>query len=57
MTPDQALAAARQYVHPDDMLVVVVGKAADIVADLRRYGPVTVYDTAGHETQRLEQTQ
>ena len=45
----QALAAARSYIHPDNALVVVVGRAADVLEPLRRFGPVTVYNTAGVE--------
>ena len=56
VTSEQALAAARQYVRPDQSLVVVVGKAADIVPSLRRYGPVLVLDKNGDEVQRFDAT-
>ncbi len=49
VTPSEAYGAARQYIHPDQALIVAVGKAADIVQPLRRYGPVRVIDTDGHE--------
>lgn len=42
VTAEQALEAARKYVHPDHMLVVVVGKAAAIEPALRAFGPVRV---------------
>jgi len=42
VTADQALAAAQEHIHPDRAVVVVVGKAADIVPALRSYGPVQV---------------
>ena len=42
VTADQALQAARKYVDPDRMLVVVVGKASAVEASLRPFGPVRV---------------
>lgn len=42
VTAEQALAAAAKYVHPDQMLVVVVGKAAAVEPALRAFGPVRV---------------
>lgn len=53
----QALAAAERHIRPENALVVVVGKAADITETLRRYGPVRVLNTAGEEQQRFEATQ
>ncbi|MFK7989232.1 MAG: M16 family metallopeptidase [Sandaracinaceae bacterium] len=54
VTPQQAHEAAREYIHPDRALIVAVGKAADIVAPLRRYGPVRVIDTDGEEVATYE---
>jgi predicted Zn-dependent peptidase len=54
VTAEQSLAAAREYIHPDQALVVVVGKAADIAEDLRRLGPVTVQSTNGEVVRRLD---
>lgn len=42
VTAEQALAAAAKYVHPDRMLVVVVGKASAVEPALRAFGPVRV---------------
>ena len=56
VTAAQALAVAQAHVHPDKMLVVVVGQAADIAEDLRRWGPVRVLDETGAVQQRLEPT-
>ena len=53
VTPGQAHEAAREYIRPDRALIVAVGKAADIVEPLRRYGPVRVIDTDGDEVQRF----
>ena len=47
VTSDQALAAARQFIHPDKAVVVVVGRAADIAPALRKLGPVRVVDVDG----------
>jgi predicted Zn-dependent peptidase len=47
VTPDQALAAAKQYIRPDNSVVVVVGKAAAVKEALSAYGPVRVIDTDG----------
>ncbi len=46
-TSEQALATARRHIIPERALIVVVGKAADVVEPLRRWGPVTVLDTDG----------
>lgn len=54
VTPEAALAAARERVHPDRMLVVIVGRAAEIADDLRRWGPVTVLDGEGEVKQTLD---
>lgn len=43
----QAHEAAKAHIHPDKALVLVVGKAADVVPALRAYGPVRVIDTDG----------
>ncbi len=54
VSAEQAMAAARRYVHPERALVVVVGRAADVAPALRRWGPVTIVDLDGHVLQRLE---
>ncbi len=54
VTPDQAHEAAAAYIRPNRALVVAVGRAADIVEPLRRYGPVRVVDTDGREVSRFE---
>jgi zinc protease len=47
VTADDALKAAQTYIHPESNVVVVVGKAADVVPVLEKYGPVTVVDVEG----------
>ncbi|MFT3927881.1 MAG: pitrilysin family protein [Myxococcales bacterium] len=42
------LAAAQAYIHPSQDLVVVVGKAADVVPALEKFGPVSVVDVNGN---------
>lgn len=42
-----ALAAAKAYIHPENELVVVVGKAAEIVPMLEKHGTVEVVDVHG----------
>jgi len=42
VTAEQAQAAAQQYIHPEQDLVVVVGDASQVAEPARRYGPVTV---------------
>ena len=54
VTAEQAHAAAREYIRPDEALIVAVGRAADIVEPLRRYGPVRVVDTDGNEVSTFE---
>lgn len=54
VTPEQAHQAAQTYIHPDQALVVAVGRAADIVEPLRAYGPVRVIDTEGNEISTFE---
>jgi zinc protease len=51
--PGEAHEAAQEYIRPDDALIVAVGRAADIVEPLRRYGPVRVVDTDGNEIERF----
>ncbi|MGE0787738.1 MAG: M16 family metallopeptidase [Sandaracinaceae bacterium] len=48
VTPAQAHEAATRYIHPDQALIVAVGRAADIVEPLRTYGEVRVVDTDGN---------
>ncbi len=51
---NEALEAARRHVRPGEMLVVVVGDAAQIAEPLRAWGPVIVTDESGNEKQRLD---
>ncbi|HEX5657420.1 MAG TPA: pitrilysin family protein, partial [Polyangiales bacterium] len=47
VSADQALGAAKQFIHPDQAVVVVVGRAADIVPGLSKLGKVRVVDVEG----------
>lgn len=55
VTPDQALAAAQRYIRPTECVMVVVGKAADLIETLKGYGPVTVVDASGKVVQTVAQ--
>ncbi len=52
VTAAEALKAAQTYVHPSKEVIVVVGKAADVVPVLEKYGPVTVVDVSGEVIRR-----
>ena len=47
VTPEQALAQARKHITPEQALVVVVGRTADLVEPLRALGHVTLMDVDG----------
>ncbi len=53
VTPEQALAAARRYIHADTAVIVVVGKAAEVAEPLRRYGDVTIVSPEGQVGETL----
>ncbi|MDB4877350.1 MAG: peptidase domain protein [Gemmatimonadetes bacterium] len=50
ITAEQILVAARKYLHPDELQMVVVGDPATIGEPLAKleFGPTTLYDTQGH---------
>jgi len=54
VSAEQAQAAAREHIRPDQSLVVVVGRAADVAEGLRQWGPVTIVDTDGEVKHELE---
>ncbi len=47
VSAQSALKAAQTHIKPDSALVVIVGKAAEIVPMLSKFGPVRVVDTDG----------
>jgi zinc protease len=47
VTAEQALEAAKAFIHPDQSVVVVVGRAADVVPGLSQLGKVRVVDVDG----------
>ena len=49
----EALAAAAEYIHPDRSIGVVVGRAAEVIEPLRRWGTVTVVDVAGQPVEAV----
>lgn len=52
VSAEQVLAAARRYLHPDALQMVVVGDPAAVRAPLERmhFGPLTLYDVTGQRT-------
>ncbi|MEM9074146.1 MAG: pitrilysin family protein [Myxococcota bacterium] len=54
VAPAESLASAQRHIRPDKMLVLVVGEAAAVAQDLRRWGPVTVVDGDGTVIQQLD---
>lgn len=50
----EAQYAARNYIRPDDSLVVVVGQAADFARSLQQFGPVTVISPDGEIKAKFE---
>jgi zinc protease len=50
----EAYYAARNYILPDEALVVVVGQAADFAPSLARFGPVTVVSPDGEVKARFD---
>jgi predicted Zn-dependent peptidase len=56
VTAKQAQEAAAAHIEPDRALVLVVGRAAEIVEPLRRWGDVSVLDTEGQEVRTFETT-
>jgi hypothetical protein len=47
-------ALVRRWVHPDQLVIVVVGDAARIANDLRTIAPVTVLDRSGSPKTKIE---
>ncbi|MFW5876554.1 MAG: M16 family metallopeptidase [Myxococcota bacterium] len=54
VTSEEALEAAKAHVRPDEALVVVVGRAADVLEPLRQFGPVRVVDGKGKVVSEFE---
>ncbi|XHR26979.1 MAG: M16 family metallopeptidase [Chthoniobacteraceae bacterium] len=44
LTPERAAELAKQYISPENLVIVVVGEAKEIVPQLEKYGKVTVFD-------------
>jgi zinc protease len=47
VTADEALAAAQSFIHPEQAVIIVVGRAADVAPALAKYGTVKVVDVDG----------
>lgn len=44
VTPATASALAKKYIHPENLVVVVVGNAKEVLPQLEKLGPVSVYN-------------
>jgi zinc protease len=42
ITKQDVINAAKKYLHPDNLVIVVVAKASDVKTDLEKLGPLTV---------------
>ena len=45
LTPERASELAKKYIDPNDLVIIAVGEAKEIVPQLEKFGKVTVYDT------------
>ena len=54
VSTELAWAAAKQYIDPDECIVVIVGKASELIEPLSEYGEVTVYDKSGKKKSKPE---
>jgi len=45
LKPENATELAKKYIDPNNLIIVVVGEAREIVPQLEKFGKVTVYDT------------
>lgn len=54
VSAEQALAAAQRHIHPDRVVVMVVGEASEIAEGLRRWGSVRVVDASGETRATLD---
>ena len=44
VTPEKAAELAKKYIDPENLVIVVVGEAKEIVPQVEKFGKVTVYD-------------
>ncbi len=45
LKPEKAAELAKQYIDPNNLIIIAVGEAREIVPQLEKFGKVTVYDT------------
>jgi predicted Zn-dependent peptidase len=45
ITPEKAAELAKKYIDPNDLLIIAVGEAKEIVPQLEKFGKVTLYNT------------
>ncbi len=57
VTLENIQAAAKKYLHPENMRILIVGKAADILPAVEKLGyPIRFFDLNGKETKRPDLT-
>ena len=49
LTKTDVLNAAKKYIHPDNLLIVVSGDAGAIRIKMAKFGDVKVYDADGNK--------
>ncbi|MFI5212294.1 MAG: hypothetical protein ACHQIH_05380, partial [Ignavibacteria bacterium] len=49
LTKQDILNAAKKYIHPDKLFIVISGDAKAIEEKMKKFGPVKVYDPDGKE--------
>ena len=47
VTPEVVMETARTYIHPEDAMICVVGKASELETLLAKYGEIELYDKKG----------
>lgn len=49
VTPMQVMETAKKYIQPDDSMICVVGKSAELIPALSKYGTPELYDKTGRK--------
>lgn len=52
VTKEDIMAMAQKYILPKNMVLTVVGKAADVSASLEKFGEIKYYDVEGNITEK-----
>lgn len=52
VSKEDIMAMAKKYIRPENMVLTVVGKAADVAASLEKFGEIKYYDLEGNITDK-----